>query len=117
MSIRLLLVRLPRLIADLTAEALTRRSDPPIDRIDTAPDLDTAVREAGTGVVVAAVTDPAVFAADCNRSVAGRQPVVLGITEDGREAWLLELRLRSLGQISSADLHRVVADSLRSRAS
>lgn len=117
MTIRLLLVRLPRLLADLTTEALTRDPRLGIGRVDVAGSLADAVEQARDGVVVAAVDDPVAFTAACTRSVGRRQPVVVGITPDGRLAWLLELRLRSLGQLSPADLRAVVTDALQQRAS
>jgi hypothetical protein len=111
--IRLLLVRLPRLLADLVIATFAAEPGIRVETVNTERDLAEAVAAVHDGVVVAAVEDLSRFTAECVRSVGRREPVLVGITPDGREAWLMELTPRSLGQVSPAGLRAAVAEALR----
>jgi len=118
-SNRLVLVRLPQLLADLVHDLC--RGQPGV-RVRVTEfgrhELARAMAEARSGVVIVAVDDLRDFIDDCARALESREPVVMGIRPDGREAWVVELSLnpRSLGEVSPAGLSEAVAQALHGRA-
>lgn len=116
MPIRLMLVRLPRLLADLVIATFAMEPGIRVETVAADRDLTEAVAGVREGVVIAAVEDLSRFTAECMRCIGRREPVLVGITPDGREAWLMELRPRSLGQVSPAGLRAAVAEALRASA-
>jgi hypothetical protein len=116
MSIRLLLVRLPRLLADLVIATFAGESGIRVETMETDRELTEVVAAVRDGVIITAVDDLTRFTAECARGVGQREPVLVGITADGRQAWLMELTPRSLGQPSPAGLRAAVAEALRASA-
>ncbi|MEV0293894.1 hypothetical protein [Nocardia sp. NPDC050710] len=115
MAVRLALVGIPRLLADLIGSAFTEADDVVVERFD---------EEAAAGrgefgacrhdVLIAGVDDPW---DDGLRAEFGRiDAVVLGMRPDGRVTWIYEMRPcpRALGALDPRQLRRVVLDSMRS---
>jgi hypothetical protein len=112
---RLVLVEVPRLLADLVTDAFARDAGMALEVTAARFGLSDAISYARGGFVVASVDDPADFVAGCTRAIGA--PVVLGITPDGRRAWLLELASRPLGDVTAPELVRVATEALRGRLS
>jgi hypothetical protein len=111
--IRVALVRLPRLLADLVAAAFVPEDDAHFDRIDDEADVELlgATRH---DVVIAELDDP--WHADVAALIKTRPDlVILGIQRDGRTAWIYELvpRPRRLDEVGPAQLRSTVLVALR----
>ncbi|WP_435592827.1 hypothetical protein [Nocardia sp. bgisy118] len=115
MVVRLALVGLPQLLADLIGAAFTAADDVVVELFD--EEAAVSCGEFGTrrhDVLIASVDDPwddglrAVIARNC--------PVVLGVQPDGRVASIYEMRPcpQALGALDPQQLRRVVLDSVGS---
>lgn len=118
--IRLVLVRLPRLLADLVSNAFAGMDGLAVQAVDgSGTDLAGVVADTRPTVLITGVAGPAEAAEAAATVAAGHDLIVLGVSPDAREAWLYELRpvARPLGQLSPELLRRTVLDALQAKAS
>lgn len=114
-SIRLALVGLPRLLADLVGAAFAA-DDAHIDVLGDESEVRLHSTEAGPrhDAVIACVDDP--WRGELTALLAARNELlVLGVHRDGRSSWIYEMRPcpRSLGALGPQQVRRVVLDALR----
>lgn len=112
MPVRLALVGLPRLLADLVAEAFPTTDEVRIDRIAADGGELSAVTKRHE-VVIVAVEDP--WRDEARMLMEARRDLlVLGIRPDGRDAWIYEMHPcpREIGALNPEQVRRTVLDAL-----
>jgi hypothetical protein len=114
MAVRLALIQLPQLLAEVIASVFT--SDDVVveqlaDEFEDLRDRDSRHRH---DVVIAGVDDP--WDDELRAQIARIDAVVLGVRPDGQVTWIYEMQPcpRVLGALDPAQLRRAVLDSSRS---
>jgi hypothetical protein len=116
--IRLVLVRLPRLLADVVREAFAGVAELTVETVEGGGrELEEEVAAARPTVLITGVDSPGEAEETEGLVAAHHEIVVLGLTPDARRSWLYELRpvARPLGELSPELLRRTVLDAVRSK--
>jgi hypothetical protein len=107
MSIRIGIVGLPPLLADVIADAFTDDGAVEIDRLPA--EIDLTMEAAAYDVIIMGVTDPS------HPSVVGRitratRPKFLAVGVDGHESWIYRIqpRVQELGAAGPAQIRAAV---------
>ncbi|MGK8558170.1 hypothetical protein [Nocardia gipuzkoensis] len=118
MAVRLALVGIPQLLADLISSGFGHADDVIVEQLT---EVATAVRDdlraRRHDVLILGVENP--WDEHLRTEIAQLDAVVLGIRPDGRGTWIYEMRPcpRALGALDPRQLHRVVLDSLSAAGS
>ncbi|MFG1793082.1 hypothetical protein [Nocardia sp. NPDC049149] len=110
MPIRLALIELPRLLADLIADTFAGDEDVCIDQLSDDSELELTVEGAPShDVVIVGVTDPW-RGRLLDRMARATRPTLLGVRTDGREAWMYQMRPcpHRLGSLGPDQIRAVV---------
>jgi hypothetical protein len=116
MAVRLALIQLPQLLAEVIASVFTTDDDVVVEQLpDELEDLRDSERQHRHDVVIAGVDDP--WDDELRAQIARIDAVVLGVRPDGRLTWIYEMQPcpKVLGDLDAAELRRAVLDSSRSR--
>ncbi len=114
MAVRVALIQLPQLLADLIGSAFTSDDGVVVEELtDELGDLRAGDSQRRHDVVIAGVDDP--WDDELRAQIARIDAVVLGLRPDGRLTWMYEMQPcpRALGALDPAQLRRVVLDSSR----
>jgi hypothetical protein len=115
MAVRLALIQLPQLLAELIASVFTTDDDVVVEQVaDELADLQDSDGQHRHDVVIAGVDDP--WDGELRAQIARIDAVVLGVRPDGRLTWIYEMQPcpKALGALDTAQLRRAVLDSSRS---
>jgi hypothetical protein len=115
MAVRLALIQLPQLLADVIGSAFTTDDGVIVEQLaDGLEDLRGSDSQRRHDVVIAGVDDP--WDDQLRAQIARIDAVVLGVRPDGRLTWMYEMQPcpRALGALDPAQLRHVVLDSSRS---
>jgi hypothetical protein len=114
MAVRLALIQLPQLLAEVIASVFNTDDDVIVehlaDELGVLEDSDSQHRH---DVVIAGVDDP--WDDELRVQIAQIDAVVLGVRPDGRLTWVYEMQPcpRALGALDTVQLRRAVLDSSR----
>lgn len=114
MAVRLALVQLPQLLADVVGSVFSADDGVVVEQLaDEFGDLLANDTEHRHDVVIAGVEDP--WDDDLRAQIARIDAVVLGVRRDGRLTWVYEMQPcpRTLGDLNPAQLRRAVLESAR----
>jgi hypothetical protein len=112
MAVRLALIQLPQLLADVIGSVFTADDDVVVVQLsDELGDLRDSDGQRRHDVVIAGVDDP--WDDGLRAQIARIDAVVLGVRPDGRLTWIYEMQPcpRVLGALDPAQLRRAVLDS------
>ena len=115
MAVRLALIQLPQLLADVIGSVFTTDDGVVVEQLaEELGDLRDSDSQHRHDVVIAGVDDP--WDDELRAQIARIDAVVLGVRPDGRLTWIYEMRPcpRVLGALDAAQLRRAVLDSSRS---
>lgn len=115
MAVRLALVQLPQLLAEVIAAAFKTDDDVVVEHlVDELGVLQDSDTQHCPDVVVAGVDDP--WNDELRAQIARIDSVVLGVRPDGRLTWVYEMQPcpRALGALDTVQLRRAVLDSSKS---
>ena len=117
MAVRLALIQLPQLLAEVIASVFTSDDEVVVEQLgDELEQLRDSERWHSHDVVIAGMDDP--WDDELRAQIARIDAVVLGVRPDGRLTWIYEMRPcpKVLGALDAAQLRRAVLDSSRSPA-
>ena len=115
MAVRLALIQLPQLLADVIGSVFTTDDGVVVEQLaDELSNLRDSDSRGRPDVVIAGVDDP--WDDELRAQIARIDAVVLGLRPDGRLTWIYEMQPcpRVLGALDPTQLRRVVLDSSRS---
>lgn len=116
-QIRIVLAELPRMLRDIVSDTITRQSDMlVVDELPRRRDRPASGRRRGVDVVITGLEDGRLDERYTQLMQADPRLKVLGITVDGRRAFLFELRPRRilLGDVSPDGLLDAIRSTARS---
>ena len=108
MPIRLALVELPRLLAEIIAAEFAGDESITVERLSDDSQIELPDEgPASHDVVIVGVTDPR-HGRLLERMTRATRPTLLGVRTDGRAAWLYQMCPRPLGPIGPEQIRAVV---------
>jgi hypothetical protein len=107
--IRLAIVGLPKLLADVIAAAFTDDDNVHVEQLPDENAVDLADRDRPHDVIVVGVTDPW-SSPLLNQFSAVPNPILLGVRTDGRDSWIYRMQPfpHRLGPASPAQIRAAV---------